>query len=181
VSKVKKPLPQPASGRGTGIGDAGETMVATPLGFVTTPTRSAMMRKIKAKNTKAEVILSKELWRQGLRYRRNVAGLPGKPDIVFSKQKVAIFVDGEFWHGYQWEERKLRLLHNLEGERQQYWLRKIEKNMQRDVQYTVALEAQGWRVLRFWQRAVLKNLDITAATIMQAVGSYGQELYQDFN
>ena len=112
---------------GTGIGDAGEVMVPTKLGFVTTPTRSAMMRKIKAKDTQAEVRLSKELWRQGLRYRRNYAGLPGKPDIVFTKQKVAIFIDGEFWHGYKWPERKLRLEHNLEGTRQQYWLQKNRK------------------------------------------------------
>ena len=74
--------------------------------FDTTTERSQLMKKIHSTDTKAEIALRKALWANGIRYRKNYAKLPGKPDIAIVKNKIAIFVDGEFWHGYNWEEKK---------------------------------------------------------------------------
>lgn len=87
--------------------------------FDTTPERSKLMRKIKSNNTKPELLLRKSLWTLGVHYRLNVSKLPGKPDIVINKKKIVIFVDGEFWHGYNWEQKKLKIKSNKD-----YWLKK---------------------------------------------------------
>lgn len=117
--------------------------------------RHKNMVAIKSKDTGIEVMLRKELWRRGLRgYRKNYNKLPGKPDIVFTKQKVAIFCDSEFWHGYDWENRKDWIKTNRE-----YWYPKIERNMQRDRETNKSLQEQGWVVLRFWGRDIRENLD----------------------
>ena len=117
--------------------------------------RHKNMVAIKSKDTGIEVMLRKELWRRGLRgYRKNYKKLPGKPDIVFTKQKVAIFCDSEFWHGYDWENRKEWIKTNRE-----YWYPKIERNMQRDRETNKSLQEQGWVVLRFWGRDIRENLD----------------------
>ena len=80
-----------------------------PYSFNTTEERSNIMKKIKSKDTEPEVRLAKELWKRGIRYRKNYSLLPGKPDIAITKYKIAVFVDGEFWHGYNWEEKKEKL------------------------------------------------------------------------
>ncbi|MCS5420295.1 MULTISPECIES: very short patch repair endonuclease [Psychrilyobacter] len=116
--------------------------------------RTKNMKAIKSKDTKAEVMLRKALWKKGYRYFKNYKKLPGKPDIVFSKKKTVIFVDGEFWHGFDWENRKQDIKSNRE-----YWIPKIERNMQRDKEIQGKLEDAGWIVLRFWSKNVLKNLD----------------------
>lgn len=84
------------------------------------------MRAVKNKDSAIEVLLRRELWRRGLRYRKNVAGLTGKPDIVFMGKKIAVFCDGDFWHGYDWENRKQDI-----KSRKEFWIPKIERNMQR--------------------------------------------------
>lgn len=122
-------------------------------GFYATARSSAIMKKIKAKDTKAEVFLRKALWQKGLRYRLHAKNVNGKPDIVFVKQKLAVFVDGDFWHGYEWEKKKQKLITN-----KAYWIPKIERNMQRDAEITNKLILQGWKVLRFWEHDVKKNL-----------------------
>ena len=104
------------------------------------------MSRVKNKNSKIELMLRKELWSRGLRYRKNVTDIFGKPDIVFKGKKVAVFCDSEFWHGYNWEERK----HDFKSN-QDFWIPKIERNMQRDIEVTQTLEFQGWTVLRFWE------------------------------
>lgn len=103
------------------------------------------MKRIKNKDSEIELLLRKELWRRGLRYRKNVKGIIGKPDIAFIGKKVAVFCDSEFWHGYDWENRR----HDFKSH-QDFWLPKIERNMQRDVEVTQALQADGWTVIRFW-------------------------------
>lgn len=122
--------------------------------FETTPERSKRMSDIRGKNTQPELILRKALWEKGIRYRLNVKKLPGKPDIVIGKAKLAIFIDGEFWHGYNWEEKKLRIKANRD-----YWIPKIENNMARDLRNTADLEALGYKVLRFWEHEIRKNLE----------------------
>ncbi len=122
-------------------------------GFYTTAERSKNMSKIRGKDTKPEVALRKAVWQLGYRYRKNHKKLAGKPDLAFTRQKVAVFVDGEFWHGHNWEEKKHRIKSN-----QAFWIPKIERNMQRDRQNTQLLEQQGWTVLRFWEQDLKKDL-----------------------
>lgn len=110
------------------------------------------MRQVKNKDSEIEIILRKELWRRGLRYRKNVKTITGKPDIVFKGKKVAVFCDSEFWHGYDWEHRNLEI-----KSRREFWVPKIERNIKRDREVSEKLEAEGWIVLRFWGRQIKKN------------------------
>ena len=122
------------------------------------------MRQVKCKGSKIEVVLMKELWSRGLRYRKNVTNIFGKPDIVFIGKKVAVFCDSEFWHGYNWEERK----HDFKSH-QEFWIPKIERNIERDREVTEQLQAEGWTVLRFWGKDIKKNLKECADIIERAV------------
>lgn len=122
------------------------------------------MRQVKNKDSKIEVMLRKELWSRGLRYRKNVNSIYGKPDIAFIGRKVAVFCDSEFWHGYNWEVRKNDFKSN-----QEFWIPKIERNMERDKEVNAELERQGWTVLRFWGRDIKKNLQECADIIEKAV------------
>jgi DNA mismatch endonuclease (patch repair protein) len=131
------------------------------LGFETSVERSAHMRKIKSKDTKAEIVLRKLLWNMGIRYFKNYKKLPGSPDIVISKNKLAIFVDGEFWHGYNWEIKKTKIKANRE-----FWIPKIERNIQRDRQNDLDLNKSGYTVLRFWEHQVKKDLEACIASIL---------------
>jgi DNA mismatch endonuclease (patch repair protein) len=112
------------------------------------------MSCIRSQNTKIELALRKTLWHEGIRYRKNYAELPGKPDIAITKYKIAIFCDGEFWHGKDWPEKKERIHSNRD-----YWIPKIEKNMRRDREINIQLLALGWRVIRFWEKDIRKQLD----------------------
>lgn len=113
------------------------------------------MQQIKNKDSDIEILLRKALWSKGLRYQKNVTTIVGKPDIVFKGKKVAVFCDSEFWHGYNWEERKLDFRSNKD-----FWIPKIERNIQRDLEVNDRLAAEGWTVLRFWGNDIKKNLDI---------------------
>lgn len=135
-------------------------------GFYTTKSRSKLMGKIKSKNTKPEIKLRKALWNLGHRYRKHVKKLPGSPDIVFSKHKLVIFVDGEFWHGYNWEEKKKKIKSN-----RGFWIPKIERNIQRDKQNKIKLEDEGWVVLRFWEHEINKDFDNCVKTICSFINS----------
>ncbi|TMU54985.1 very short patch repair endonuclease [Flagellimonas algicola] len=123
-------------------------------GFYTTPERSKIMGKIRGKNTKPELAFRKALWAAGYRYRIDYKKLIGKPDIVLKKYRTAIFIDGEFWHGHNWEERKLKIKTNKE-----FWIPKIERNIQRDQEVNEALEEMGYTVFRFWESEVKKELE----------------------
>ena len=124
------------------------------------------MQQVKNKDSKIEVLLRKELWSRGLRYRKNVNRIYGKPDIVFIGKKVAVFCDSEFWHGYNWEERKKDFKSH-----QEFWIPKIERNMERDAEVTVRLESEGWTVIRFWGNEIKKNTAQCADIIEKAVHS----------
>lgn len=126
--------------------------------------RHKNMVAVKSSGSKIEVMLMKELWSRGLRYRKNVKSVIGKPDIAFIGRKVAVFCDSEFWHGYNWEKRKSDFKSN-----QEFWIPKIERNMQRDIEVTKKLEADGWIVLRFWGNDIKKNLQQCADIIESAV------------
>ena len=122
--------------------------------FDTSEQRSEIMRCIKGKNTLPEVLLRKALWAKGIRYRINDKRLPGRPDIHIAKAKIAIFVDGEFWHGKNWELKKHKIKSNRD-----YWITKIEKNMIRDERVTIELESMGYNVIRLWAGDILTETD----------------------
>mgnify|MGYP002621078841 FL=1 len=130
---------------------------------VSKETRSNIMRSIKGKDTKIEVRLAKALWHKGLRYRKNNKKVKGKPDICFANKKLAIFVDGEFWHGYEWKERKKKLKTNRE-----FWINKIERNMERDRETNEYLINEGWSVMRFWGKDINERLDHCVEKICEA-------------
>lgn len=135
-----------------------------PKQYDTTPAVSQRMAHVRLKKGTAETLLAKELWHHGIRYRLNYKKLPGSPDIAITKHKIAIFVDGEFWHGYQWEDRKTRLKANRD-----YWIEKIEENMARDKRNDALLKESGWCCLHFWEKEVLKNTDNCIDIVMQAL------------
>ena len=118
------------------------------------------MQQVKNKDSKIEVLLRKELWSRGIRYRKNVNRIYGKPDIVFIGKKIVVFCDSEFWHGYNWEERKRDFKSH-----QEFWIPKIERNMARDLEVTTRLESEGWVVLRFWGNEIKKNAALCADMI----------------
>ena len=124
------------------------------------------MQQVKNKDSKIEVLLRKELWSRGIRYRKNVNRIYGKPDIVFIGKKIAVFCDSEFWHGYNWEERKKDFKSH-----QEFWIPKIERNMERDAEVTAKLESEGWTVIRFWGNEIKKNTAQCADIIEKAVHS----------
>ena len=124
---------------------------------------SRNMRSNKSKDTKPELMLRKELWRRGLRYRKNYKPLAGKPDIVFLRAQIAVFVDGKMWHGYDWEHQK-----NDFKSHQDFWIPKIEHNMERDFEVTQNLIELGWLVLRFWDFEIKKDVAACADKIVQA-------------
>jgi DNA mismatch endonuclease (patch repair protein) len=136
-------------------------------GFYTTPQRSKIMSKIRGKNTRPELAFRKALWAAGYRYRIDYKKLIGKPDIVLKKYKTAIFIDGEFWHGYQWEERKKKIKSNRE-----FWIPKIERNIQRDSEVNQELQRLGYTVFRFWQKQVDKNLEDCLETVLNHLRTY---------
>ena len=124
------------------------------------------MQQVKNKDSKIEVLLRKELWSRGIRYKKNVNRIYGKPDIVFIGKKIAVFCDSEFWHGYNWEERKKDFKSH-----QEFWIPKIERNMERDAEVTAKLESEGWTVIRFWGNEIKKNTAQCADIIEKAVHS----------
>jgi DNA mismatch endonuclease (patch repair protein) len=115
--------------------------------------RRHTMSRIKCKDTAIEISLRKALWQSGIRYRKNYAGLPGVPDIAITKFKIAIFCDGEFWHGKDWGAKKSKIKSN-----RAYWIPKIERNMDRDLEAGRRLRYMDWIVLRFWGEEISKNL-----------------------
>lgn len=124
-----------------------------PKSYDSSPKTRKRMSKVHLKHGKAETALAKALWHAGYRYRLNYRKLPGSPDIAITKNKLAIFVDGEFWHGHEWERRKQKLKANRE-----YWIEKIEENIARDRRNDILLEEMGWTPVHFWEKDVKKEL-----------------------
>lgn len=115
--------------------------------------RRKNMQAIKARDTSIELILRRELWKRGIRYRKNCKSVYGHPDIVFIGKRIAVFCDSEFWHGYDWKNRRESIQTNRE-----YWVPKIERNIERDKEVNAKLTTEGWTVIRFWGRDIQKNV-----------------------
>lgn len=121
------------------------------IDIVSKEKRSQIMSKIKSRGTKLEEIFRKELWRRGYRYRKNVKNLPGKPDIYFAKEKIVVFIDSCFWHG-------CRLHCRMPSSNIEYWIKKIERNKERDRRITKYYKNNGFIIMRFWEHDINKNL-----------------------
>ena len=128
--------------------------------------RKKCMSHIRSKDTGIEMALRKALWSKGYRYRKNYNELPGTPDIVLTKYRIAIFCDSEFWHGKDWDVLKPQL---LKGKNSNYWINKIERNRERDVEVDKKLLFLDWTVIRFWGEEILKKTDECIHIVEEAV------------
>ena len=136
------------------------------MDVLTPEQRRKNMQHIKSKDTAIEITLRKALWKKGYRYRKNYKKLPGKPDIVLTKYKIAIFCDSEFFHGKDWEINRPKL---LKSDNSEYWISKIERNMERDRQNEQQLLFLGWTVIRFWGKEILKNTNECVKVIEEVI------------
>lgn len=127
---------------------------------------SKNMQKIHSKDTSIELQLRKALWHKGYRYRKNYKFLPGSPDIVLTKYKIAIFCDSEFFHGKDWEVLRPQL---ERGKNADFWIKKISKNQQRDEEVNKQLQYLGWTVIRFWGKDITKHTDECVQVIEETV------------
>ena len=128
--------------------------------------RRKNMQAVKNKDSQIELLLRKELWSRGLRYRKNVNRIFGKPDIVFVGKKIAVFCDSEFFHGKDWEVLKAKVEKGNNGE---YWSKKIQENITRDNEKDKALNALGWTVIHFWGKDILKKTDECVKVIEETI------------
>jgi DNA mismatch endonuclease (patch repair protein) len=128
--------------------------------------RKKNMQHIRSKDTKAEILLRRSLWKKGIRYRKNYVRLPGKPDIAITKHRIAIFVDGDFWHARGHEEQPGEQITTNKG----FWKDKLARNVERDRYVNEMLLEQGWLVLRFWESDIKKDLDSCVKVIFQYMG-----------
>ena len=121
---------------------------------------SKNMKSVKSKDSQIELELRRELWKRNLRYRKNVRNIYGKPDVAFIRKRIAIFVDSEFWHGFDWPNKQKEIKSNRD-----FWIPKIERNIQRDLEVTAKLESDGWTVIRIWGNDIKHNLQNIADKI----------------
>lgn len=128
--------------------------------------RHKNMQNIKCKDTRIEVLLRKALWNKGIKYRKNCRDLPGKPDIVITRYKIAIFCDGEFFHGKDWEVLRPRL---EKGNNSEYWISKISRNRERDDEVNKQLLYQGWTVIRFWGSDIKKHTEECVRVVEETI------------
>ncbi len=128
--------------------------------------RSKNMKSIRGKDTRIELLLRKALWNKGIRYRKNYKDIPGHPDIVLTKYKIAIFCDGEFFHGKDWEVLKPKLEQSNNSE---FWISKISRNRVRDDEVNKQLLFQGWTVIRFWGNDIKKHTDECIRVIEECI------------
>lgn len=128
--------------------------------------RRKNMQHIRPRDTKIEIILRKMLWQKGIRYRKNFKKLPGTPDIAITKYRIAVFCDGEFFHGKDWEILKPRL---QKGSNSEFWISKISRNKERDEEINKKLLFAGWTVIRFWGDEIKKHPNECVKVIEEAI------------
>ncbi len=113
----------------------------------TSKKRSEIMSKIRSKNTRPELLVFRELRKRKIYFYKHYAKIPGKPDIALPRKKIAVFIDGDFWHGYKFKIQRQRLP-------RKYWVKKIENNIIRDRKVSRELRRMGWQVLRIWEHEI---------------------------
>ena len=122
------------------------------------------MKAVKSKGSKIERTLAQALWRKGARYRKNDKSVYGKPDFTFKGLKIAVFCDSEFWHGKNWDSKKYEHKSNIT-----FWHKKIERNIERDLEVNTYLKDEGWTVVRFWGKEILKDPDLCSNKIIKLI------------
>ena len=128
------------------------------------PRASQSLARNKANDTKCERFLRSALWKMGFRFRKNVRDLPGRPDIVFRAHRVAVFCDGDFWHGRDWVQRRRKL---KKGANSTYWVAKIKANIERDKHHDERLRKLGWVVVRLWEKEILADAQRAASIVVE--------------
>ena len=136
------------------------------MDVMTREQRRKNMQHIRSRDTRIEVLLRKALWAKGYRYRKNVKELPGRPDIVLTRYKIAIFCDGEFFHGKDWEVLRVRLESSNNSE---FWISKISRNRERDDAVNKQLLFLGWTVIRFWGDEIKKHTDECVRVVEEVI------------
>jgi DNA mismatch endonuclease (patch repair protein) len=121
------------------------------------------MAKVRQKDTDLELLVRSELHRRGFRFRKHLKELPGCPDLVLTRRKIAVFIDGDFWHGYRFPEWARRL--------RPFWRAKIKRNRERDLSNFRKLRRRGWRVVRLWQHELKKDLEGSIRRITSLLGN----------
>jgi len=137
------------------------------MDVLTPEQRSKCMSHIRSSDTKPEVFFRKALWKWGIRYRKNVKSLFGKPDIAIKRYKLVIFIDGDFWHGNDWGKRHFDSQEEMLLSYTEFWQKKIRRNIERDAEVNKHYAKLGWTVLRFWQSEIEKDLN---ACIIKTLG-----------
>ena len=123
-----------------------------PKKYNTTPEISKRMSNIGLRRNKPERLLAKALWKKGIRYRLNYTKLPGSPDIAITKHRIAVFVDGEFWHGKDFVLNKVK-------RNKEYWNEKIQENIDRDNRNDLLLRQLGWFPVHYWSKDIMVTVD----------------------
>ena len=126
------------------------------------------MTAVKSENTTPEMALRRALWKRGMRYRVNDRKLPGKPDIVFSRAKIIVFCDGDYWHGHNWALRGYASLEEELARYGEYWQKKIRRNVERDTLNNQLLSEAGWLVIRIWGSEIKADVEKCADQVHQA-------------
>ncbi len=132
------------------------------MDVLTEQQRHKNMAAIKSCDTKIELLLRKALWKNSIRYRKNCKYLPGKPDIAITRYKIAIFCDGDFWHGREFYKREVKT-------NTRFWHDKIKRNMERDLQNTILLRDMKWVVIRFWGSEIKRDVDKCVKQVLELV------------
>ncbi|MGH3924032.1 MAG: very short patch repair endonuclease [Pseudonocardiaceae bacterium] len=138
-------------------------------------TTRRVMRANKSRDTRPELLLRHELHRRGLRYRLHARDVPGRPDLVIRHLKIAVFVDGDFWHGNRWRLRGLARLEDDIASNHEYWVPKIKRNIARDQEVTTQLSGAGWTVIRIWENEVHRDVHEVADRVERAVRAARQQ------
>ena len=133
--------------------------------------RRKNMQRVRSKDSQIELKLRRALWHAGFRYRKNVREVFGCPDVVFLRLKIAVFCDSEFWHGFDWENRK----HDFKS-RRDFWIPKIERNIARDREVNARLQSEGWTVLRFFGRQIQRDVDECVRAVAETVARRKSEV-----
>lgn len=129
------------------------------------------MSSVSSKDTEPEVAVRKSLWHRGYRYRKHYDEVEGSPDLAFPSRQIAVFIDGDFWHGNAWKVRGYDSLEDMFPTNTEWWVNKIERNMERDKEVNAALHERGWTVLRFWTSEVKDDLEAVVERIAGEVDS----------
>jgi len=130
---------------------------------------SKIMSSVRSEDTRPELLVRRRLWHRGYRYRKHYRKVEGNPDLAFPSVKLAVFIDGDFWHGNAWRVRGYDSLEDLFPSKTEWWVKKIRENMHRDDYVTETLKEDGWTVLRYWSSTIDQDVERVVDEIARTV------------